>query len=139
MQARTEAEHMRLEVRRLETSLDRKEVQLVELQVRGLHTGSQATSVNRLGTLPCCTMVKGSPWRLHVTDRRGCNSRDTCPRGPGRCLGTQAAYDDVLERLKGQSNELLAALGGSPGSVTLGAADETALSQVRLARQPFRL
>lgn len=42
----------------------------------------------------------------------------------------QAAYDDVLERLKGQSNELLAALGGSPGCVTLGSADETALSQV---------
>jgi hypothetical protein len=42
----------------------------------------------------------------------------------------QAAYDDVLERLKGQSNELLAALGGNPGSVTLGSSDETALSQV---------
>lgn len=34
LQARTEAEHMRLEVRRLESSLDRKEVQLMELQVR---------------------------------------------------------------------------------------------------------
>lgn len=33
VQARTEAEHMRLEVRRLESSLDRKEVQLMELQV----------------------------------------------------------------------------------------------------------
>jgi hypothetical protein len=33
LQARTEAEHMRLEVRRLESSLDRKEVQLMELQV----------------------------------------------------------------------------------------------------------
>lgn len=48
----------------------------------------------------------------------------------------QAAYDDVLERLKGQSNELLAALGGSPGCVTLGSADETALSQVRLQSWP---
>lgn len=57
----------------------------------------------------------------------------------GTLLGVQAAYDDVLERLKGQSSELLAALGGSPGSVTLGAADETALSQVRLARQAFWL
>jgi hypothetical protein len=47
------------------------------------------------------------------------------------CFSLQAAYDDVLERLKGQSNELLAALGGAPGSVTLGSADETALSQVR--------
>jgi hypothetical protein len=48
----------------------------------------------------------------------------------------QAAYDDVLERLKGQSNELLATLGGSPGSVTLGSSDETALSQVSLRHRP---
>lgn len=48
----------------------------------------------------------------------------------------QGAYDDVLERLKGQSNELLAALGGNPGSIALGSADETALSQVR--QPPFQ-
>jgi hypothetical protein len=42
-QARTEAEHMRLEVRRLESSLDRKEVQLMELQVNRQHIpGSNA-------------------------------------------------------------------------------------------------
>lgn len=35
MQARTEAEHMRQEVRRLESGLDRKTAQLGELQVRG--------------------------------------------------------------------------------------------------------
>lgn len=40
----------------------------------------------------------------------------------------QAAYDDVLERLKGQSSELLAALGGGLGSA--GSTDEAALSQV---------
>jgi len=35
--------------------------------------------------------------------------------------------------MKGQSNELLAALGGSPGCVVVGSADETALGQVRYA------
>lgn len=47
----------------------------------------------------------------------------------------QGAYDDVLERMKGQSNKLLAALGGSPGCVVLGSADETALGQVRFCCQ----
>jgi hypothetical protein len=42
----------------------------------------------------------------------------------------QAAYDDVLERLKSQSNELLTALGGNPGCVALGSSDDTALSHV---------
>lgn len=41
VQARTEAEHMRLEVRRLESSLDRKEVQLMELQVRDIAAGQK--------------------------------------------------------------------------------------------------
>lgn len=38
LQARTEAEHMRLEVRRLESALERKEIQLLELQVRAVLT-----------------------------------------------------------------------------------------------------
>jgi len=36
LQARTEVEHMRLEVRRLESALERKEIQLLELQVRAV-------------------------------------------------------------------------------------------------------
>lgn len=40
----------------------------------------------------------------------------------------QATYDDVLERLKGQSTALLQALGNGGGMA--GAADETALAQV---------
>ncbi|WIA18956.1 hypothetical protein OEZ85_003625 [Tetradesmus obliquus] len=41
----------------------------------------------------------------------------------------QATYDDVLERLKGQSTALLQALGNGGGMA--GAADETALAQLR--------
>jgi hypothetical protein len=40
----------------------------------------------------------------------------------------QASYDDVLERLKGQSTALLQALGNGGGMA--GAADENALAQV---------
>jgi hypothetical protein len=46
------------------------------------------------------------------------------------CL-RQASYDDVLERLKGQSTALLQAL--SNGGGMAGAADETALAQVCVA------
>jgi hypothetical protein len=70
-QARTEAEHMRQECRRLEVAAERRQGQLEDLQ---------------------------------------------------------AAYDDVLERLKFQSAALLQAL-GSGGSLA-GGADETAMSQV---------
>lgn len=48
-------------------------------------------------------------------------------RREGELRELQAAHDDVLERLKCQSSQLLSALGGS------GSGDDSALAQVRIA------